>query len=551
MHSLLWPFSSAFIRAHRRPPLAPLALLSLLLALVPASSARGADPPVSREAQVGVSSVGYLFFPIVGAAPRPTSQDARFGVDHVSYGSPDPAMAGNLATRYAQAVQAGAGWNRWVVYWSDVEKSLGYYDYTSVGQTIANDRANGLKTDAVLMSTPTFYATAGAFSAEAARPPRLGDSAWLRARLLGQSQMATADYNPYVTPPLNLYAPTFSDGTDTWQPGKKVNDGNPWARFVYETVSRFKGQVGVWEVWNEPDLSEFWHGSVADYVRLLKVAYLAAKSADPTAKVAVGGLAYWEWVQNHGGRPWLQDFLGELDKDPQRAANNYYVDAVPYHWYSRPSDIYWKTADARSTLAQHGIQGKEIWVNESNVPVCGEPPPSNPVPCDHNNWFANAQEQASFVVQAAAYAVAADVRQLFIFQHYDDGNAFAYGLHHNDGSARPAYVAYEVATRYLSGAVSATRAADAEYERITVNTVQGGVPRQAVVVWKRTPGDGGTWVPGSGTATLVDVSGARQSISAGGSGFWVPLGGATAYYSGSSDDYFVGGPPRILVSGSP
>src|SRR5690606_15981375 len=81
----------------------------------------------------------------------------------------------------------------------------------------------------------------------------------------------------------DLNAPVFSDGSDTPGAGKSVNPGNPWASFVYAAVERYRGHVHVWEVWNEPDLSMFWSGSVADYARLLKVAYLAAHQADPNA----------------------------------------------------------------------------------------------------------------------------------------------------------------------------------------------------------------------------------------------------------------------------
>lgn len=44
-------------------------------------------------------------------------------------------------------------------------------------------------------------------------------------------------------------------------------------------------------MWNEPDLASFWSGSVADYARLLKVGYLAARQADSLAQILFGGLA--------------------------------------------------------------------------------------------------------------------------------------------------------------------------------------------------------------------------------------------------------------------
>lgn len=516
------------MRACLRARLALLVLACALVTLVPSGG---------RE----VDAQAVAAIPAVAREPR-------FGIAHVAYGSPDPAMAGDLASRYAQATAAGAAWNRWALYWSDVETAPGYYDYRWTDATVAADRQHGLQTNAVLMNTPRYYWTGGTAGVQAeAPPPRLGDKSALSAYLQGAARTLDAGDSPYTYPPQGLYNPTFSDGTDAPGAGKSPNASNPWARFVYTTVSRYRGQVGLWEMWNEPDFSRFWRGSVADYVRLLKVGYLAAKSADPGAKVAVGGQAYWEWVQNHAGRPWLQDFLTVLRDDPQRAANGYYFDVVPWHWYNRASDVFYKTADARSMLAQYGIYGKEIWVNESNVPVCGEPPPANPVPCDRNNWFANAQEQAAFVIQATAYALAADVREYLVFQLYDDGNEFAYGIHRNDGSARPAYTALQVAAKYLGGATGATRSSVGEYEKVVVRTLRDCVAGTSVVVWKRTPGDGWLTLPGSGTATLVSPDGSTSTISASGGSFAIWLSGATAR---NGSDYFIGGSPRILVLGA-
>jgi hypothetical protein len=94
-------------------------------------------------------------------------------------------------------------------------------------------------------------------------------------------------------------------------PSGEINPDNYWAAYVYRTVSVYKEWVGVWEIWNEPDwvsdgrVVERWateaptadelprfHGSVFDYVRMLRVSREAARMADPDARIAVGGLGY-------------------------------------------------------------------------------------------------------------------------------------------------------------------------------------------------------------------------------------------------------------------
>jgi hypothetical protein len=60
-------------------------------------------------------------------------------------------------------------------------------------------------------------------------------------------------------------------------------------RYVYETVRHYRDVIRVWEVWNEPHFHGFWLGTAGEYARLLRVAYEAAKRADPTCIVVGGG----------------------------------------------------------------------------------------------------------------------------------------------------------------------------------------------------------------------------------------------------------------------
>jgi hypothetical protein len=69
-----------------------------------------------------------------------------------------------------------------------------------------------------------------------------------------------------------------------------------WAVFVRRTATVF-GARGVhrWIIWNEPDIpfgvhGQEWAGSIAEYYRLLKVAYLGSKDVDREAYVHLVGL---------------------------------------------------------------------------------------------------------------------------------------------------------------------------------------------------------------------------------------------------------------------
>ena len=86
-------------------------------------------------------------------------------------------------------------------------------------------------------------------------------------------------------------APQWANGsTDHYVPPTNPAD---FAHFIGSYAARYKGRIAAWEVWNEPDAAEFWHGSPpspAAYAALLKPAYAAVKDADPGALVYAGPL---------------------------------------------------------------------------------------------------------------------------------------------------------------------------------------------------------------------------------------------------------------------
>lgn len=67
--------------------------------------------------------------------------------------------------------------------------------------------------------------------------------------------------------------------------------------YVTHAVSKYKDYIKFWETWNEPDVSLFWRGTPQQFAEIAKVAYEAAKKADPECTVMVGGFTYpaWRW----------------------------------------------------------------------------------------------------------------------------------------------------------------------------------------------------------------------------------------------------------------
>lgn len=394
--------------------LKPTIYIFLLVALASITVIGGVAKPIdARVVESTKSPVGHLrnsgpigYLPIVSTSDVViVSTKPLFGVNFIS------SAEDNVdEQQYQNGLATGATWNRWPMYWFNIEQSQGAYNWTSQDNTVIQDLAHGLEIDAILLGTPYFYTTSSAKTGD-------GD----RAQRRGPIELKA----PQAAAPVGLYDPIFTDGTDVPGPGKSINPGNVWARFVFEAVRRYKpGGVlaqaygwpsgrGVthWEIWNEPDLPWFWDSSVVEYARLLKVGYLVVHQADPSASVLLGGLA------NIVPQPvYYEDILNTFDADPMAVPYGYFHDILATHSYFNSWNSWFYIWDAVGTMSNHGLD-KPIWLNESGVPAWNDYP--GPVWDPQSGWRATMSEQADYIIQSAFYATFAGADAIFHFQLYD------------------------------------------------------------------------------------------------------------------------------------
>ena len=136
---------------------------------------------------------------------------------------------------------ASLGWVRIDVNWFQAEPSQGQYDWTLLDQVVDGAKARGLSVLAVLAYTPAWAST--------------GD--------------------------------TKGDGSnnDVPQPGT-------YAAFVTAAVTHFAGRVTHYELWNEPNLGQFWEGTTQDYTSgILVPGAQALHAACTSCKVVAPALA--------------------------------------------------------------------------------------------------------------------------------------------------------------------------------------------------------------------------------------------------------------------
>lgn len=431
----------------------------------------------------------------------------------------------------------GAGWDRVVLSWADVQPT-GPGDFSWLGRTIpqrelSQELSRGVTFAGVLQFTPTW----------AAEHPEDG------AR----------------SPPRNLELPDD-------------DQNNYWGRFVYEAVKFYAGRIDEWIVWNEPEFragdpgaggAYTWLGTDEQFAQLMRVAYRAAKRANPHAVVAFPGTSYWIDQQSQPRREqFYERYLQLLQSDTEARAEGFYHDALPLNLYLSPDDVvrvgqYFKDIQARYAIS------KPLWLLELNA----MPTDDTRAPCaaQHANDVVHTtlDQQAAYAMQALALGAAMGYARISFYKMVD-GDACSepalWGIVRDDGSQRPVADTLRVAVHSFSGF---DRAQFVPLTRSSATwTAWPGDPasyfpnwqvyqvvfsmrgqRRVTVLWN---GDGAASriaVSNVGaSAHLVDRNGMDRPLQSADGQWLIDLPPATAHYAHDPPAYYyIGGDPVILT----
>lgn len=153
---------------------------------------------------------------------------------------------------------------------------------------------------------------------------------------------------PYVA-----YTPAWiaAGATDAWR--RPPRDVEAFARFLGVLAARYRGRVGAWELWNEPDNEAYWTGSAEEYARLVKAAAIELRRVDPGSVIVLGGMA-------RGRSPFFEELVryrGVID----------HVDVVNLHgyletWSNDRIEAYPAWIDAVADLLPR--PGPDLWLAE-------------------------------------------------------------------------------------------------------------------------------------------------------------------------------------------
>jgi len=116
-------------------------------------------------------------------------------------------------------------------------------------------------------------------------------------------------------------------------------DHQAWANHVAATyVTALEGDVNVWEVWNEPNLTGFWPGTSDSYADLLHRTYLAIHAVDPDAVVLGAGLAPAGGATDSRNAVNFWTRVYDWNRAQGRQGSAGLFDALGHHPYLYPED---------------------------------------------------------------------------------------------------------------------------------------------------------------------------------------------------------------------
>jgi hypothetical protein len=234
-----------------------------------------------------------------------------------------------------------------------------------------------------------------------------------------------------------------------------------YADFVSAFVSRYAagssiGRVGAIEVWNEVNLDREWGGATinkqqaADYVRLLGVAYSAAKAADPSITVITAGLSptgvtdgrsaddaqYLQWLYDAGLKG-KYDVLG-AHGNVQAPEVDAPLNSLPN--FKHPSFYFRRIEQLRDLMVKNGDADKRMWLLEFGWTADTQHP--------NYAWFAVTEDKKSAnILRAFDYARQhwqpwIGVMTLWTLPDPSwthDREEYWWAITNTDGTARPAY----------------------------------------------------------------------------------------------------------------
>jgi len=217
----------------------------------------------------------------------------------------------------------------------------------------------------------------------------------------------------------------------------------PFRAFVQAAAQRYASNVTYWQLWNEMNAPTFWFDqpSPRQYVQLLKVFSGGVKSGNPRAKVVVGGLFRTPQVWSPGGIPLVRYLPGIY-----KAGGKRFFDAVSVHPYANaPKDALRAVKQTREIMDRFKDTKARLWITEIGWSTGGQGWAGSPYQATERQQAKNLTKSFSALIGARK-----SLRLQRVYWHdWEDSpdpnvpNVYQMGLLRGDGTAKPAWKAYQ------------------------------------------------------------------------------------------------------------
>ena len=228
-------------------------------------------------------------------------------------------------------------------------------------------------------------------------------------------------------------------------------DASEYANALAFLVDRYGSRVAAWEVWNEPNLQDFFKSDnpVRDYAALVRAAYPAAKRAHPNAQVIAGALAdadfeFTDALFRHGIKDKfdaysIHPYSGDrspLDRNEDKYIRYSFVRGVP---------------KVRETLQRNG-DAEPLWLTEFGWSTCNVRGQESYKNCVSESTQANYLTKAFSEMATWSYVDAG-----IVYNHRDRSTDMGdrvdnYGLLRYSGSKKPSFTAFKASATALRSA---------------------------------------------------------------------------------------------------
>ena len=272
-------------------------------------------------------------------------------------------------------------------------------------------------------------------------------------------------------------------------PGQCVAPANytDWDNFVTQLVTRYKGQIHSYELWNEPNDSGFWQGTTAEMVELSRRASGIIRSIDPNAQI-LSPAATWKSVT---AWQWLDSYF--------TAGGAAYIDVVSFHGYTgngKAESVFSIIDNIQKTLNLHGVSMPMV-ISEGGWGL--------------NTVVSNPDAQAAFLAQRYLLIQTRPAVQSFFWYMWDDSSWGT--LWDSSKGVHKAGIAYQEVSKWLTGANrnGCTQASDSTWT-CSFTRANG---YQSLAVWNAVATK--SYTPAAQYVTYRAIDGAVSQIAGGSS----------------------------------